>query len=267
MYLEAKRARRSSADLPFGGAVGVATRLRCSAPAASGVLDDRGNTKSAVGRVSKGARLSCAVDCRAFTLIELILVMVLLAVVIAVVAPSLSNFFHGRELDSEARRFVSLARYGQNQAVSVGSPMILWMDQTEGTYGLREQDGNTARDLPVASSLVMERKRHEIVDVKQPEFRLADKLRFELADSGRTNGRIVTIRFLPDGAIDEGSVRSLLIWQEGRASSGKSKLDADSESIWIAQSRDRSRYEVVNKTNALERVNSRSELPNGVYVR
>ena len=266
MYLEAKRARRSSADLPFGGAVGVATRLRCSAPAASGVLDDRGNTKPAVSQVRKLA-LGGAVDCRAFTLIELILVMVLLAVVIAVVAPSLSNFFRGRELDSEARRFVSLARYGQNQAVSVGSPMILWMDQTEGTYGLREQDGNTARDLPVASSLVMERKRHEIVDVKQPEFRLADKLRFELADSGRTNGRIVTIRFLPDGAIDEGSVRSLLIWQEGRASSGKSKLDADSESIWIAQSRDRSRYEVVNKTNALERVNSRSELPNGVYVR
>src|SRR5437773_775638 len=47
---------------------------------------------------------------RAFTLVELILVMALLGIVLAVSAPSLSNFFHGRTLDSEARRLMALTR-------------------------------------------------------------------------------------------------------------------------------------------------------------
>ena len=47
---------------------------------------------------------------RGFTLIELILVMALLTVVISLTAPRLSRFFHGRTLDSEARRL--LFEYG-----------------------------------------------------------------------------------------------------------------------------------------------------------
>src|SRR5207249_2115896 len=68
-------------------------------------------------RVSASPRLpfTCA-----FTLIELILVMALLAIVLAVSAPALSTFFQGRTLDSEVRRFLSLTRYGQSRAVSEG---------------------------------------------------------------------------------------------------------------------------------------------------
>src|SRR5437016_3625622 len=47
---------------------------------------------------------------RAFTLIELILVMVMMLAILSVVAPSLSKFFKGRNLDSEARRMVALTR-------------------------------------------------------------------------------------------------------------------------------------------------------------
>src|SRR5688572_7854706 len=47
----------------------------------------------------------------AFTLVELILVMAMLVIIIAVSAPSLSKFFRGRVLDSEARRLLSLTRY------------------------------------------------------------------------------------------------------------------------------------------------------------
>jgi prepilin-type N-terminal cleavage/methylation domain-containing protein len=202
---------------------------------------------------------------RAFTLVELILVMALLVIVIAIAAPSLSNFFHGRTLDSEARRFVSLARFGQNCAVSEGLPTILWLDRTEGTYGLRNQDNYEAKDLPFESSLVRQRKGFEIVDAKRPEFRLADNLRFELRDSGRTNGRIVTIRFLPDGAIDETSPLALLILQENPAKPRAS--ESELESIWVAQSRDRSRYEIVDKTNVWERINLSPETPGGLYAR
>src|SRR6266516_1572443 len=74
----------------------------------------------------------------AFTLIELIVVMAMLMIVLAVAAPSLSNFFRGRTLDSEARRFVSLTRYGQSRAVSDGVPMLLWIDTRQRAYGWEE---------------------------------------------------------------------------------------------------------------------------------
>src|SRR5215831_89969 len=75
-------------------------------------------------RVSdKGAVFRTAVQTQdAFTLIELILVMAILTVAVAITAPALSNFFHGRSLDSEARRLLSLTRQGQSRAVSEGLP-------------------------------------------------------------------------------------------------------------------------------------------------
>src|SRR5262245_30883815 len=51
----------------------------------------------------------------AFTLIELILVMAMLLIVLGVAFPSLKGFFQGRNIDSEARRFLSLTRYGQSR--------------------------------------------------------------------------------------------------------------------------------------------------------
>src|SRR5580765_5309710 len=86
----------------------------------------------------------------AFTLIELILVMAMLMIVLAVAAPSLSNFFRGRTLDSEARRFISLARYGQSRAVAEAAPMDLWIDTRQGAYGLEAQAGYTDLDAKAA---------------------------------------------------------------------------------------------------------------------
>ena len=54
--------------------------------------------------------------------------MALLTIVISLTAPSLSRFFHGRTLDSEARRLLALTRSGQSRAVSEGMPMDLWVD-------------------------------------------------------------------------------------------------------------------------------------------
>src|SRR5437763_109192 len=68
----------------------------------------------------------------AFTLIELVLVMTILLIVFSVALPSLKGFFRGRNLDSEARRFLSLTRYGQSRAVSEGVSMVLWMDTRRG---------------------------------------------------------------------------------------------------------------------------------------
>lgn len=201
---------------------------------------------------------------RAFTLIEFILVMALLAVVMAMAAPSLSNFFRGRKLESEARRFVALTRYAQNRAVSDGLPMILWVDRTEGTYGLREQDRYSVETIQVESPWY-DRKGYGVVETREPDLRLAENLRFELADNGRTNGRIVTIRFLPDGAVDETSLRALLIERESRQSGGIGS--PRSKAIWIAKSLDQSRYEIIDQTNAWERLYGPLQNTSGLYVR
>src|SRR5690242_12890691 len=66
----------------------------------------------------------------AFTLIELILVMMILAIAVSFTAPALANFFHGRSLDYEARRLLSLTRQGQSRAVSEGVPVELWFDSS-----------------------------------------------------------------------------------------------------------------------------------------
>src|SRR5438876_1733280 len=81
-----------------------------------------------------------------FTLVELILVMAMLLIVLGVAFPSLKGFFRGRNLDSEARRFLSLTRYGQSRAVSEGVPMVLWIDARQKTYGLQAQAGYADTD-------------------------------------------------------------------------------------------------------------------------
>lgn len=198
----------------------------------------------------------------AFTLIEFILVMGLLAVVIAIAAPTLSNFFRGRKLDSEARRFVALARYGQSQAVSDGVPKMLWLDCVDGTYGLRELDGfnfDTAQAQPGRSRA---QPGYEKVDSKEPTFRLAQNLRFELAGANsRTNGRVVTIRFLPDGSIDEAALQVLKLLQEDP------EKRREPQTIWIAQSWDNTRYEIVDQTNAWQKLSLETSLQGGLYTR
>lgn len=197
----------------------------------------------------------------AFTLVEFILVMGLLATVLAVAAPSLSKFFRGRKLDSEARRFVALARYGQSIAASEGLPMVLWIDRDLGTYGVRPQDQYLLQELPSESLRASRRNDYEAVSATLRQFRLADNVSFDVEIFGKTNAQFITIRLLPDGSIDEGSLRILQILQADRDDQRKI------ERIWIAQSRDQSRYEIVDETNVLERIDTLSEPRGGVYLR
>lgn len=165
---------------------------------------------------------------RAFTLIELIVVMTLLLVVAGVSFPSLKNFFHGRTLDAEARRLLSLTRYGQSRAVTEGIPMILWFDTREAVYGLQAQTGYL--DL----------------DRKAVEYDLAEglELRFSsppaLPRSTASPQRRATaaalnqpeIRFAPDGAIEDTSPETIEIRQQ------------PDQAIWITQSANRLNYEI-----------------------
>ena len=165
----------------------------------------------------------------AFTLIELILVMTILVVVIGILTPKLKEFFAGRALDSEVRRFVSLTRYGRERAVSEGVPMILWINAKQGTYGLRQETGYTDRDI------------------KLDEFRVDKDLSITLAKGTVTSavgsaaagaaGRAATalpgIHFSPDGFVQKAtSVSAISIQQNPR------------QFVWIVPTADFLGYEV-----------------------
>ncbi len=197
---------------------------------------------------------------RAFTLIELILVMAMLAVVIAVAAPSLSRFFRGRTLDSEARRFLALTHYGQSRAVSEGIPMTLWINTREGAYGLEEAPG------------------YEDYDTKARSYELAKDLEMEVLDNltlnnaalnnSTFNGGAVSgggfnspafsgsvsnqanIWFLPDGAIGENSPLGVHLAEKDR--------DAEEgSSLWLIQSDNRLTYEIRSETEFESRAGRR----------
>src|SRR4051812_384981 len=75
-----------------------------------------------------GSQIRRPANQRAFTLLELILVLVLLAITASLVGGNMGSFFRGRALSFEARRMLSLTHYAQSRAVSEGVPMVLWFD-------------------------------------------------------------------------------------------------------------------------------------------
>jgi type II secretion system protein H len=144
----------------------------------------------------------------AFTLIELVLVMVLLTVVFSLMVPSLKGFFQARNLDSEAQRFLALTRFGQSRAISEGVPMILWMDPQAGAYGLEVQAGYGAnnskpKEFHLDSSLQL-----------QPQVPVVGVMtQSNLWTQARKTTTRPEIRFLPDGTISESSPDRVVITQ------------------------------------------------------
>jgi type II secretion system protein H len=169
------------------------------------------------------AGLACApAGMRAFTLIELILVLTLLAVATSLVAPSLSSFFRGRALDSEARQLLSLTHAGQSRAISSGFPILLWIDSQQHAYGLQEESSSQNGSAQDA-------------DPKAEEFTFADQLQIEAVNASPmpVNGRsLPAIRFRPDGTIDENSADTVRL----AAMSG--------EVLWLVQATNHLSYEI-----------------------
>jgi len=70
---------------------------------------------------------------------ELILVLVILAIAAAMVAPSLISFAHGRVADDAALRLLAMMQYAQNQSANDGVVYRLYVEPSDGTYQLRMQ--------------------------------------------------------------------------------------------------------------------------------
>jgi prepilin-type N-terminal cleavage/methylation domain-containing protein len=175
---------------------------------------------------------------RAFTLIELILVMALLTIVISLTAPRLSRFFHGRTLDSEARRLLALTRSGQSRAVSEGMPMDLWVDAEQGAFGLEaepsyEMSDPKAVDFTLDGGLQLEVVNKTVVTPANTTMNRSRQA--STASVPRVNlvhATLPTIRFLPDGSVGEASPQLFHL------------TSGDGGSLWLAQARDGVSYEI-----------------------
>jgi type II secretion system protein H len=154
----------------------------------------------------------------AFTLIELILVLALLVIITSLAAPAMSNFIRGQALGSEARRLVALMHAGQSRAVSEGLPMVLWVDEKQGAYGLQAEATGRGGD-PKAENLMVDSTLQITV--------------VNTGSGGMTKfSGLPAIRFLPDGTVDENSPQTLRL------------MDARGHALWLIQSRDRNGYEI-----------------------
>jgi prepilin-type N-terminal cleavage/methylation domain-containing protein len=78
---------------------------------------------------------------RGFTLFELVLVMLVLAVVMAMVAPKLAGTARGRRTGDAATQIAALAYYARSQAVTEGRTYRLNIQPGDGSYWITMQDG------------------------------------------------------------------------------------------------------------------------------
>ncbi|MBI5768859.1 MAG: prepilin-type N-terminal cleavage/methylation domain-containing protein [Verrucomicrobia bacterium] len=145
----------------------------------------------------------------AFTLIELIFVLALLAICATLVTSSLGSFFRGRALNFEARRLLSLTHYGHTRAVSEGVPVVLWVSVKDSTYGLTvlssyndDQGDIRARAYAVEAGLTLEIEAADSTNLSEQ-----DDERLGLTEE------LAVIRFNPDGFFDPSSVRKITIRQ------------------------------------------------------
>ena len=141
-----------------------------------GGLPPRGQVRSIAKR-----RQVCALQ-SAFTLVELIVVMALLAIVLALSAPSLARSMRQRNLEAEAARFLAATEYGRNEAVSQGVPMVLWIDAKTRSFGVEARSGFTGE----AS--------------RDREFELHPDVEIEIEKAIARNAKVQSIEFAPDGA-------------------------------------------------------------------
>ncbi len=183
---------------------------------------------------------------RAFTLIELILVMAILVMMVAVSAPTLANFFSGRSLDYEARRLLALTRQAQSRAVSEGMPMDLWVDAAQGAYGVTVEPTYETSD-PKASDFTLDKNVQ--IDVITSLAVNTNTTAMTAAAMGLppstasvlpvklAHPSLPAIRFLPDGSISDSSPQKLHLTAR------------DGLSLWLVQSRTRLSYEIRSTEN------------------
>lgn len=152
---------------------------------------------------------------QAFTLVELILVMALLATVMAFAAPSLSRSLRQRHLDGEAAHLLALTEYARDEAVAQGVPMILSIDPQEKRVSVEAHPGYGGAE-----------RRDRVAQLNRD-------IVLEVTKAASAPGSGHAVEFGPDGALKAGSLEAVRL------------ADSSESTVTVARTRDGWGYEIV----------------------
>jgi type II secretion system protein H len=135
----------------------------------------------------------------AFTLIELVLVMLIITVVVGAVVPTLRGFTMGRSARNTATRLISMTHYARTQAISQGrvyrltySPnrRAFWVDYSA-LAGDTSDDQRSAPNADIAPRLDVDERL--TIDTKNMSTSAAGNQYVEFRPSGRTDPASIVI--------------------------------------------------------------------------
>lgn len=129
----------------------------------------------------------------AFTLVELILVMALLATVMAFAAPSLSRSLRERNLAQEAVRLIAATEYGRDEAVSQGVPMIVSIEPETRRIAVEPKPG------------------YAVAGGRSHQYWLSDEVRIEATARATSGGVLEAVEFSPGGTPEPASVAQITL--------------------------------------------------------
>lgn len=131
---------------------------------------------------------------RGFTLMELMIVVVIIAVMMAVILPSLRGVAENNRLRGSVRELMSLMKYARSEAVFNARTTEVFLDTEKRQYwlDLRTPDPKTGKYNPKGKRTTMERKRTLENDVWFGNV--------EAQNNNIIDGGIIAIDFYPDGS-------------------------------------------------------------------
>jgi Tfp pilus assembly protein FimT len=145
-----------------------------------------------------------------------------MVIVISVAAPTFKEFLKGRNLENEARQFLSVTRYGASRAVSEGLPVDLWINVKQNKYGMTAAGGYTETRTN-AAALTFTLDENVQMQVSQPPGMLTTVSNWWTPSTVR-RGAMPVLRFQPDGFISDTSPK-VVKFEEGQGGTGTGNLD------------------------------------------
>lgn len=154
--------------------------------------------RSTTGRINRPAAASFG-DRRptAFTLLELILVMAIVAVIVGMAIPRLSGFAQGRRTASCADQVLAVTRYAHTQAIARGAVYRMNLQPGSGTtpatYWLTVQ-GEDGQFVRTGDSMGIEFQAPDGVDLAWNAPQHADGQYIEFQPTGRSEQATIEVR-------------------------------------------------------------------------
>ncbi len=134
---------------------------------------------------------SCRTCSPAFTLIELLLVLVVLAMALGIAAPAISGWGRGSRLRDAGDEFLATANWARAQAIATSRIHRLNVDAQAGRYWVSAQDGLEFVPLDVEYARETLLPMNVTITVTDFESRSLDFLAFD--PTGRTSPRMVQL--------------------------------------------------------------------------